>query len=296
MAISSDLFTGVDFSRLPAPDVLEQLDYASLRDTAMADFLALMPEFNAVSPADPIYKFVEMLAYYCLLIRQRVNEAARATMLAYAQGADIDAIAARYGLERFELSDGSLESDTDFRARVAAAPEAWSVAGPVGAYVQGAKNASGDVAFASAISPAPGEVLVSVQARKADSVSVDGSASAALIAQVADYLDAEDRRPLTDQLTVQSAQISPFAVNAQVRLFSGPDPASILAAARAKLDGWLLRNCRLGRDITADSIHAALTVEGVSKVTLTDWADITCDATQAGYCTAIAISHAGVGE
>jgi phage-related baseplate assembly protein len=300
MAISSDIFDGVDLSRLPAPTVVEALDFDSIRDAALADLVAYMPEFGALTRADPAIKLLEYFSYRELLIRQRVNEAALANMLAFALGSDLDHIGAGRDVERFILEPGNpslgidpvLESDTDFRARIQRAPETYSVAGPIAAYANLAKSASSDVRYATAISPDPCDILICVQSRIGD-----GSASPALIATVAAYLNDEDRRPLGDRVTVQSATIKPFAISATMRTLSGPAPALILATARLRLDVWLRENERLGRDITTDGIIAQLRIEGVSKVTLISPAfDIVCDPTEAGHCTAIDLIHLGIGE
>lgn len=297
MAISSDIFDGVDLSRLPAPQVIEPLDFATIRLAVVADLVALYPDFSALTPADPAVKVLDLMCYRELLLRARVNDAALAVMLPFAAGADLDQIGARVNLERYELVPADpltgtaavLESDADFRARIQRAPEGWSVAGPVGAYVSLAKKAHAQVRIASCISPAPCQVLVTVQ-------SYAGAASPDILAAVYDYLNADDRRPLTDQLTVQSATILPYVVHATIRTFSGPSAALIIANARARLIAWQAENELLGRDVTLDAIHAQLRVEGVSKVTLTGWADVVCNETQAAHCTEIVIVHDGAGE
>ena len=118
-----------------------------------------------------------------------------------------------------------------------------------------------------------------------------------MINVVAAYLNAEDRRPLTDYVTVMSAQIVDYSITAEIRTFSGPDGGVVLAAAQAKLAEYVSESHRIGRDITRSGIFAALHVEGVQNVTLTSpAADIIVTRTQAPYCTAQNISYAGVGE
>jgi phage-related baseplate assembly protein len=109
----------------------------------------------------------------------------------------------------------------------------------------------------------PGSVVVSVLARTGD-----GTAPAELIDTVAAYVSDETRRPLTDWVTVQSARIVPYAVDATLTTFSGPDGGVVLAAAQASLDAYTKASHRLGRDITRSAIFAALSVEGVQNVIL----------------------------
>ena len=214
MAASSDSFTGVDLSRLPAPAVIEQLDFETLLAQAKAQFLLIWPEFSANLESDPVVKLLELFCYRELVLRQRVNDAAHAVMPAYALGSDLDQIAAGFGVERFILDPGNpllgiaptYESDTDFRRRMVLGPEGFSVAGPAGAYIFHALSADGDVRDASVESPDPGEVVVTILSRTGT-----GEASPALLATVNAKLNSDTIRPLTDLVTVQSATIVPFA-------------------------------------------------------------------------------------
>lgn len=155
------------------------------------------------------------------------------------------------------------------------APEGFSVAGPEGAYIFHALSADPDILDASATSPEPSHVLVSILSR-----SGNGQASAQLVAKVSAYLTAEERRPLTDFVTVQSAQIVNYAIEATLTTFSGPDGSVVLAAARKSLDAYIAASHRMGRDITRSGIFAALHVEGVQNVALPP-ASIVISSTQA---------------
>lgn len=292
-------FTAVDLSRLPAPDVIDPLDFETIYADAVAYMKTLMPEFVS-RDSDPASKLLQTFAYFAQLLRQRVNDAARAVMPAYAVGADLDNIAALFGIARFEITPADavlgipavMESDADFRRRMVLAPEGYSVAGPEGAYIFHALSADADVLDASATSPSPGEVLVSVLARTAP-----GTASPDLLAAVAAYVSDETRRPLTDFVTVQSAEIVNYEVVAEITTFSGPDGSVVLDAARAKLDDYVASSHRIGRDITRSGVFAALHVEGVQNVVLTEpAADVIVTREQAPWCTGITITYAGTGE
>jgi len=304
MPIASDSFTGVDLSRLPAPDVIEALDYETIRSAALVQFQALCDAagvpFDAAIESDPVVKVIELFAYRELALRQRVNDTARAVMVAFATGADLDHLAALFGVERFIVTPADpdagtaavLESDDDFRRRLVLAPEGYSVAGPEGAYIFHALSADGDVLDASVTSPDPGEVVVAVLAR-----SGDGTAAPDLLATVEARLTDDSVRPLTDHVTVQSADILDFAVTATLTFLSGPDRAIVLASAQARLDTHLAEIRRLGRDVTRAGIIAALHPPGVQNVALASpAADIVLTRLQAGHCTGIAITDGGVAE
>lgn len=300
MPVASDSFTSVDLSRLPAPDVVEQLDFESIYAASLLQFQALFPDFDATLESDPVVKLIQLFAYRELLLRQRVNDAARAVMPAYARGADLDNLAAIMGIERFIVEPADpltgapevLESDEDFRRRLVLAPEGFSVAGPEGAYIFHTLSADSDVLDASATSPEPGEVVVAVLSR-----SGDGTPGAEVLAAVEARLTSSSVRPLTDAVTVVAADIVDFTVEAELAFLSGPDSALVLAEAQSRLVSWLAQIRRLGRDITRAGIISALHAEGVQNVTLTQpAADITLTRLQAGNCTAITINDSGVAE
>jgi phage-related baseplate assembly protein len=293
-------YTPVDLSRLPAPTVIEPLSYEAIYAAMLADLRARLPGFDATVESDPAVMLLQVAAYREFMLRGRVNDAARAMMPAFATGADLDHLAALFGVTRLTLDPGDatrgiparLESDDDFRRRMVLAPEGYSVAGPEGAYIYHALTADADVLDASATSPAPGEVLVTILSRTGD-----GTAGAGLIARVAAYLSADARRPMTDHVTVRTAQIVPFAVAATVTTFPGPDAAIVLAAGRARLAAYIAACHLLGRDVTLSGIYGALHTEGVVNVAVTSpAADIVLDRTQASWCTGITVSHAGTGE
>jgi phage-related baseplate assembly protein len=295
-------YTAIDLSQIPAPDVVEELSFEAIFAAMLADFQTRDPAFTALVESDPAYKILEVCAYRELLIRQRVNDAARATMLAFATGADLDQIGALLGVVRLTITPADpetvpptpavMETDTDFRRRIQLSLEGFSTAGPEGAYVFHALAADGDVLDASATSPDPGEVVVSVLSRTGD-----GEAGSPLIAAVTAALNADSVRPLTDQVTVQSSTIVDFMISATLHTYPGPDSAVVLAAANAALDAYLESVRRIGRDVTLSGIYAALHQPGVQRVTLTNpTANVVIGPTEAAYCTSRTVTVAGTDE
>jgi phage-related baseplate assembly protein len=295
-----DTFTAVDLSRLPAPQVVETLSFETILADMLADLRARDPAFTATVESDPAYKILQVAAYRELLLRARINDAAKAVLIAYATGADLENLGALLGVTRLLLSAANpetgtpavYESDTDLRRRITLAPEGFSVAGPEGAYIFHALSASPDVLDASVASPTPGQVVVTVLSRIGA-----GAASAPLLAAVNARLNASDIRPLTDEVIVQSATITNFTITASIATFAGPDAAVVLAESRNRLDAYLAENHRLGRDVTRSAIFAALHAGGVQGVTLTaPAADIVIPRSAVANCTAITLTPAGVAE
>lgn len=299
----------IDLSQLPAPDVVEVLDYESILAERKATLLSLCDESQREAVArtlqlesEPLTKLLEESAYREVMWRQRVNEAARANMLAYATGGDLDNLGANYNVERLVIAPADttvipplaavLESDNDFRVRIQQAFEGLSVAGSVGAYQFHGRSADGRVADVSVISPTPACVTVSVLSREGN-----GTASEELIQRVNLALNAEDVRPVADCVTVQSAEIVPYQIVAELYLYPGPEVEPVREAAEAKLKTYITAQHRLGRDIRKSAIYAALHVEGVQRVELAQpVADIVLDETQASYCSDYAITIGGADE
>ncbi|MCO6024128.1 baseplate J/gp47 family protein, partial [Enterobacter hormaechei] len=180
----------VDLNQLAAPDVVEVLDYETILAERKATLVSLYPEEQQEAVArtltlesEPIVKLLEENAYREVIWRQRVNEAARAVMLAYAEDADLDQIGGNYNVERLVITPADdttfpptpavMESNTDYRLRIQQAFEGLSTAGSTGAYQFHGRSADGRVADISVISPEPACVTVSVLSRENNGVASD---------------------------------------------------------------------------------------------------------------------------
>lgn len=125
----------------------------------------------------------------------------------------------------------------------------------------------------------------------------DGRASDDLIKAVEAVLLSDERRPLTDKVTVRSAEIVPYVVHARLFTFPGPNSTVVLTQAHTRLARFVAMTHRLGREVTLSGLYAALHVDGVERVVLDGpTANIKVDRTQAPYCTETKIEHGGVYE
>lgn len=288
--------TSVDLSRLPAPIIVPQLGFDAIVAELVADVQARLPSFDATIDSDPAVKVLQVAAYRELLVRRDAQDGALQTLVAYATGGTLDHLAARMGVTRLVVApanpgagaDVVMESDDDLRQRIVLAPESYSVAGPELAYVFHAKTASSLVIDASATSPEPGIVVVAVLA----SDSADGTASPALLDQIRAVVTAPEIRPLGDAVTVASAEIVPYAIDATIYPFDGPDADLLIATGRVALDHYVADCHRLGRAVRRTGIAAALTVPGVENVMVNaPAADVLCERTQASHCTGITLAR-----
>lgn len=293
----------IDLSQLPAPDVVEVLDYETLLAERKATLISLYPEDEQEAVArtlalesEPIVKLLEENAYRELILRQRINESALAVMLAFSRANDLDVLGANNNVTRLVITPADetaippvaavMESDSDFRLRIQQSFEGLSVAGPVGAYQFHGRSADGRVADVSVISPSPACVTISVLSREGD-----GTASEELIRIVDKALNAENVRPVADRLTVQSAEIIAYQITAVLHLYPGPEAEPIRQAAEQKLQAYIATQHRLGRDIRLSAIYAALHVEGVQRVELASpTVDLVIAPHQAASCTGYTLS------
>lgn len=296
-------YTNVNLSQLPVPDIVEQIDFELILSAIISDFIARMlaagVEYTALLESDPLYKLAEAAAYREVLVRQRANESAKGVMLAFALGNDLDNLGANLNVSRLLISPGdpnavppippTYESDDDFRSRIQLSFEGYTTAGSEGSYIFHALTASGDVKDAAATSPSPGVVNVYVLSRTGT-----GAASPALVSAVDKALNAEDVRPLTDNVNVASASIVEFAVSAVLTMYPGPDAEVIRQAAMKQLAAYIQGVQRIGYDVTRAGITAALMQPGVQNLVLTaPAADIVIGDSQAPFCTAVGVTVSG---
>ena len=294
-------FTAINLARLPAPEIIDRKDFETILAEVKAWLVARDPGLEPILglESEPITKVLEAWAYRELLLRAEIDDAGRGNMLAFAAGAQLDQLAAFYGVERAVLQDADpaaippvpavLEDDVRFRSRVQLALEGFTTAGPRGSYVFWGLSASPQVKDISVDSPVPGQVLVTVLSQ-----SGDGSADAALLQVVSAKLTDEDIRPLTDHVIVQGATIVAYQLEAVLTLYEGPDAEVVRAAALASATAFVAEQHRLGHDVTISGLHAALQLAGVQKVTLASpVADLVIDGSEAAFCTSVSVTVGG---
>jgi phage-related baseplate assembly protein len=293
-------YTTVNLSQLTAPQAVAALDFETIFSAMLADFQSRMTAsgqtFTALVESDPAYMILEACAYRELLVRQSANEAVQAVMLAYATGADLDQIGANYNVARLVITPEDdttvpptpavMETDDAYRARIPLSLESYTTAGSSASYVYHGLSAAGTIADIAAVSPSPGQVTIYVLSSNAD-----GTASETELEAVTSALTADTVRPMTDQVTVQSASILPYTITANLVLFDGPDASVVQAAAVAAAQAYADSIHKIGYDVALSGIYKALHQAGVDNVQLTAPAAGIPSATgQAPYCTAITVT------
>ncbi|MGR6981216.1 baseplate assembly protein [Testudinibacter sp. P27/CKL/0425] len=294
----------VDLSKLPAPKVIEELDFETLLTARKQNFLARFADSaerehwqsRLALESDPVTKLLEENAYLETLLRARINAAAKSVMLAYATDSDLDHLGALYGVERLivQAADDSTnppteqitESDDRLRQRIQLSLEGMTTAGPKNSYLFHTMTASSAVKDADISSPKPGTVQVTVLSN-----SGNGQADSTLLETVKTALNAEDVRPLTDTVTVQSATVVNYTITAELTIYPSTTENAILQQVNAAANAFAAEKHKLGHDVTLSGIYAALHQQGVQNVKLTaPTRDLVIQPNQVSYCTAINIT------
>ena len=304
----ASVFNAIDISSLPKPAILEGLDFEALLAAFKDELLARVDPEEAPNVAavlalesEPLAKLTEVAAYRDLLQRARYNDEARALMLAFATGADLDHLGVTYfrGERRLVVIEAKpharppraavMESDTAFRGRLALKNESYSVAGPTGAYLFHALSAAGTVKDVSVTSPRPGTTLVTVLGTEGD-----GTPDEATLAAVSARLNTDTIRPLCEEVIVQAAEIVPYAIDIRLHHYAGPDVSLVRAAAEDALAAFATKHHRCGHDITLSAIYAAAHQPGVQRVIIdSPAADLVVGYVSAPWCTSILVTMVG---
>ena len=272
-----------DLASLPTPAVIESLSFETIFSELQAEFQSRYPDYSALLASDPAIKLLEVAAYREVLLRNRINEAAKASLLAFATGSDLDHLAAFYGVTR--LMD---ESDEALRLRTRQRIIGFANAGGAAHYRYWALSASPEVADVEVDSPEPGRVRISVLAK-----GEEQTVSNAVLDAVRAVVLRDDIRVLTDTVEVVPAELMPVAVYARLWLY--PDaPLETLAAIQAVFASTLAACAGLGWDLTRSWIVGQLQRAGVHKVELlSPTTDIRVAANQAVRLLSLNLDFAG---
>jgi len=296
--------TPIDLSQLPAPTIIEPLDFEEIFEARKSRLLELTPQAEREELAatlelesEPLVKFLQESAYRELTLRQQHNERAKSLLLAYATGPELDHIGVTYYMtSRLVLQQAQpdatppvaevLEGDADYLRRILLAHDAFSTAGSRQAYQYFALTSDPRVKDADAVRPLPGVIQVYVLSR-AD----DGEADAELVAAVEAALSADTVRPLSDTVRVGSATILPFSISATLVLRDGPDADVVIHEAARAAQEYVDQRHALGAVIVRGALEARLYAPGVERVILeSPAADLGGDASEAPYCTAVEVT------
>ena len=164
-------------------------------------------------------------------------------------------------------SDGGSDEATDeeFYELLRLSMDAYSTAGARGGYVYWAMQVSTEIADVVANSPTPGVVKIYVL-MKGGSLAGDEMKGEVLAA-----CNADERRPMTDFVSVADAETVPYDISFTYYLQSGRDKsaADVAAQVSAAVEQYIAwQHAKLGRDINPDELREYLYHTGVKRIEL----------------------------
>ncbi len=318
--------TGVD---LPDPQIVETLNYDEIFSALVADFKSRNAGYDAFLYSDPAMKLLEVAAYREGLLRQRINDAFKATLLGLATGNDLDNLADFYNVAR-----NTGETDTALRTRVVEKIKGSSTGGGGSWYRYQALTSDDRVQDSLVTSPASGQVQVAILSNEGTTIrnttgaaldtlgvtygvtrisnpaendddyrlrirtaalgtSGDGTASTQLISVVDATMQRDDVKVITDLLSVVSANIIETPITADIYLY--PDtPSSILTGLEDSIRADFTSEGGLGWNLSRSWIIKKLHLAGVQRVELnTPALDLDIDDSSAAALGSITINLAG---
>ncbi len=266
---------------------------------------------------DPmVIAFSEGGGYQEMKFRQRVNEAIRALSLATAIGGDLDHIAATYaGISRLVYDNAPddqpfnsqwddvlgkwVELDDIFRSRILLAFEAFSTAGPEGAYTFHALELDGtrdiaDVAvyseedaavytaglhadaFSMGLIPAPftgrdtgdpvlaPEILIVVLP-----VIGYGAADQSLLDRTFTAVTPKDVRPIGDNVRIEPATVTAYNIEVTLYYAPGVDVSAMATEAKRRLTAYAQSRRRIGLSVQREIIGGRAAVDDNVTVEVT---------------------------
>ena len=315
-------FSVINLSQLPAPEVIKPLDFETIILELKADYATRYPAFTADLESEPVIKLLETQAARELTLRAEINDEARAVLLAFAQGSNLDHLGANFAVLRRKIDPGdqnatppipaTYEDDPTFLRRIQLSPEALSVAGSRGGYIFNALSAGETPLSMDVESTTPGKIIVTYEfpeagfsalikdadAYKTEAGSLDviimgwngsGVPTPQTLQTVEAYLSGDYVRPMCDGPTIRPVEPIEYELNIILEVQDGPEAPIILSAAQAAVEAYTVEQHKIGRRITASSLDAAATVSGVEKVRLTGFVDINPARFETAYCTSITV-------
>ena len=339
-------FVAPDLAALGKPPAVIPVDFEAIRQQRDENIIAAMEKFgvqydvNTVLTDPIVIGHSEGGGYQEMLWRQRVNEAIESLSLASAQGSALEHIGGTYTRtdrlyfvsdpnsppDTFEATFDEdrqewVETDNHYRARIALSFEAFSTAGPRGAYIFHALELDGvrDLADAEAYSEEQGATYSDIL--HADAYSMGdintpftgradgdpvlapealiialptesyGPADQALLDRVWLALSNKEVRPMCDNVRVEAAAVEQYTIDVTLTYLPGADPEPLRLAAVARLETYARARRRVGFDIQREVIGGRAAIDDQVFVTVTSPAtNISPGPTGSAECTGVTVT------
>jgi phage-related baseplate assembly protein len=268
-------FTIIQPELLPRMQVLESISTEDIIGARMGRFKAIWLQHDPPNAAqydvdslefDPIKINQECCTYFELMLRDRINQAAKAVTLAFGSGSDLDAIASRYpgGVPR--LPD---ESDGRYRRRVWLSVNAFTPHGTAEAYqfwalsaLEGALKDTSTVRIRPSLEENPTIVI---------SCMLDGPdprPTTHQLLEVRRYIQDHHRLGFTDVISVQAPKVKEIDYRIGLRFYPGPDAGILLQQVQDSVAKLIENQYWLGVDHTIMAIDDACALAGVHSTVI----------------------------
>jgi phage-related baseplate assembly protein len=261
----SDAISLATIKGLPAPEIIETLDYEVIYEALRADAQA---RFDAAGitytvgelDTDPVQIVLQASASRELLLRARANDVARADLIAFSWRSNLDHIAAKFDVVR--LPD---ETDEGLRGRTALAIAGRSPGGTEERYRAVARAADVRVAE-TAIYQVDGGPQLELAVLATDN---NGVPDQTLLDAVEAAVTAKDVLLVGDAIRVVSAVKVEVDVSVDVWLLPTGDAALLDRMESLLMEAWTSEG-GIGFDLNPSWITSRLHLAGVSRVVPTN--------------------------
>lgn len=251
----------LDISQLAPPTIVRPYDWDGDIAGFVQDLSTRLPAWRGVFESDSFLKICESWATRLTLKDAQHNRDARAMLLAFTTGADLDHIATTYfRTQRPVIRQATatepeiLMGDDEYRALAQLAPEATSDFGLTpGGYVYKVRTEFADrIKDVRTINRGNGRIEMRVLGRDGD-----GIVPPATLAEIAAAFAPEGASQSTDVLSVFSAEVPVLEAAVTLVMPVGPDPAPVVAAARTALEALSSSLHKLGATVWVEAVSTA---------------------------------------
>lgn len=197
-------------------------------------------------------------------------------------------------VENIDASSGGadIESDDDFTRRIYNAPGGYSVAGPEKAYIYHTLAARSDIGDVLVTTPSACNIKIYVLLQ-------DGSIpSETILNEIKEYLNAEEIRPLTDNVEVVAPLETDYSIDVDYYIDQDDSAlaVSIQAAVNKAVDEYKVWQRKLGRDINPSELTYRMVQAGAKRVQVRNPAFLKLDKNQLAKLTDSSVYYRGLEE
>lgn len=254
----------IELSNLTTPGVIETVSFASILDEAIKDLRTRFADVGVSYDVgnletDPAKILLEVSSAREIVIRQRINDAAKANLIAYATESDLEHLAAFYDVTRLVG-----ENDIQLRARVVLAIQARSPGGSAYWYKQAALRADTRIRDVVVYREEFWPIIHIAVLSQDDGGIPDQEMLDAVKAEVF----SDTVRLLNDTLVVEAAVTQTVDIAADIWLLPNAG-TNVFDSLESTLRAAWIEESGVGFDLEISWLESRLHVDGVKKVVVT---------------------------